>query len=181
MPPSPVTKLFGTEDCKLQELLTDVAGETATYGTLLDVPGIKSVTMTPQLESKQLRGDNRELDNDTTLVAVEVVAAHAKLSFPVAAIVLGGAIDGTTGAFTRLGSHYCKPFRLQWRTPTNGGDEPGGDVHFEVTKLKVTGYPLGTAEEDYWTGSFTARGVFRLSDDKLWGITPHTSATAISA
>lgn len=179
MAPSPVTKLYSTEDCKIQLLLTDPAGGTATYGPLIDVPGIRQVGLTPVLESKQLRGDNRELDSDTTLVACEVSWEQAKLSYEALAVFLGGTWDGTR--YVRKGSDYIPTWRMGWKTPTSGGDDIGGDVHFGVTKGKVTAYTLGTAFEDYQIMSGTARCVYRASDDELFDLTPHEASTALAS
>lgn len=179
MAASATSKLFSTEDCKIAELLSDPPSGTAVYATPIDVPGIRKASMTPQIESKQLRGDNRELDNDSTLVAVEIQAEHAKISYPVLAVLLGGTWDASTG-YSRLGSDYPKPFRIEWRTPTGGVDDAAGDVHFNAYKCKVTAYQLGTEFEDYQILSFTARGVYRLSDDKIWLIKPNETAAAIA-
>lgn len=180
MPISPVSKLYSTEDCKVRKLLTDVAGF-ATYDTQLDVPGIRSVTMTPQLESKQLRGDNRELDADTTLVAVELQFEHAKISFEALPVFLGGAYtSGTSATYEQSGSDALPYWAIGWRTPTSGGDVSGGGVEFQAFKCKLTAYTLGTAFEDYQLLSGTARGVFRLADDKLFKATLNATQAAIS-
>lgn len=177
---SPVTKLYSTEDCKIAKLLTDVAGY-ATYDSGIDVPGIRQVTMTPQIESKQLRGDNRELDADSTLVAVELSFEHAKVSFEALPVFLGGTYTpGTTGYYDQAESNSLPYWAMGWRTPTNGVDAVGGDVHFHVTKAKITAYTLGTAFEDYQILSGTARGVYRLADDKLFRAIVNPTAAAIS-
>lgn len=178
MPPSPVSKLYSTEDCKVAALLTDTPGGSFTYDTQIDVPGIRSATMTPQIESKSLRGDNRELDADSTLVAIEISAEHAQISYPALAVLLGGTWDGSN--YTRKGDDPLSYFGMGWRTPTGGVSDPAGDVHFYAHKCKITAYTLGTAFEDYQLLSFTARGVYRASDDELWDIAPHETAELVS-
>lgn len=177
---SPVSKLYSTEDCAIRELTSDVAGYAA-YGTQIDVPGIRSVTLTPQIESKQLRGDNRELDADSTLVAVELSFEHAKISFEALPVFLGGSwTSGTTGYYDQLGTDALPYWSMGWRTPTSGGDAIGGNVEFQVFKAKITAYTLGTAFEDYQLLSGTARGVYRLADDKLFRALVRETAAAIS-
>lgn len=176
---SSVTKLYSTEDAKIQRLLTDPVGGTATYGPLIDIPGIRQVGLTPQIESKQLRGDNRELDNDSTLVACEISWEQAKLSYEALAALLGGTFS--SGRYVRKGSDAIPSWRMGWKTPTSGGDDIDGDVHFGVTKGKITAYTLGTAFEDYQILTATARCVFRASDDELFDITPHEAATALAS
>ena len=178
---SPVSKLYSTEDAKVALLLTDSAGSGATYDTMVDVPGIRQVTLTPQMESKQLRGDNRELDADSTLVAAEISFEHAKISFEALPVFLGGTwTPGTTGYYDQLGSDALPYWAMGWRTPTSGGDQIGGNVEFQVTKAKITAYTLGTAFEDYQILSATARCVYRLADDKLFRAIVRETAGAIS-
>lgn len=177
---SPVSKLYSTEDCKIAKLLSDASGY-ASYDAMIDVPGIRQVTMTPQIESKQLRGDNRELDADSTLVAAELSFEHAKVSFEALPVFLGGTwTPGTTGYYDQTGGDALPYWAMGWRTPTSGGDTQGGDVEFQVTKAKLTTYTLGTAFEDYQILSGTARCVFRLADDKLFRAIVRETAGAIS-
>ncbi|QXC59329.1 hypothetical protein KSP35_13045 [Aquihabitans sp. G128] len=176
---APTTKLFSTEDCKIQRLLTDPEGGSPTYGPMIDVPGIRQVTLTPEFESKQLRGDNKELDSDTVMVAATIGWDYAKLSYAALEVFIGGTWDGTE--YTRSQSDYLPSWRMTWKTPTNGGSDIGGDVHFEVGKAKVTAHNLGTAFEDYQLLNATARCNFRLADGKLFGIIPHETAEALAS
>ena len=179
MPVSPVSKLYSTEDCKIAKLLGDAIGF-ASYDTMIDVPGIRQVTMTPQIESKSLRGDNRELDADSTLVAVELSFEHAKVSFDALPVFLGGTWNAGTGTYVQSDSGSLPYWAMGWRTPTNGGDATGGDVQFKVFKAKLTAYTLGNAFEDYQLFSGTARGVYRIADDKLFEVKINETAAAIS-
>lgn len=181
MAQSPTAKLYSTEDAKLALLNSDATGF-ASYGSLIDVPGIRQVSMTPVIESKQLRGDNRELDADSTLVAVDLSFEHAKVSFQALEVFLGGTWDaGTTvGTYTQTGGDALPYWALGWRTPSSGGDASGGDVQFYVFKAKLTGYELGTAFEDYRILSGTARGVYRMADDKLFEAKVNATQAAIS-
>lgn len=178
---SPVSKLYSTEDCKIAPMLSDVAGF-ASYGTAVDVPGIRAVTMTPQIESKELRGDNRLLDADSTLVGVEISATHAKLSIEALEVLLGGdvTLGASTSTYVQDGGIALPKWSIGWRTPDNGGDSTGGDVQFRVAKCVITAYQLGTAQEDYQELSFSAKGFVRLADDRLFDIGINATAAAIS-
>jgi hypothetical protein len=179
MPVSPVSKLYSTEDAKIAKLLSDAPGF-ASYGSMIDIPGIRQVTMTPQIESKSLRGDNRELDADSTLVAVELSFENAKVSFEALEVFLGGTWNASTGTYTQSDSGSLPYWAMGWRTPTSGGDAIGGDVQFQVFKAKITAHTLGTAFEDYQLLSGTARGVYRVADDKLFQAVVNETASAIS-
>lgn len=175
MAPSPRTKVFATEDCAIQRLLTDSSGGT-TYGPMIDVPGIKQVGITPQIETKQNRGDNALLDSNSVLIGAEISWGQAHLSYPALEVFLGG--EWTT-EYTQEGGVILPEFRMTWKTPASGSSDVGGDIHFEVTKGSVSAYTLGTAEEDYQAMTGTAQCVMRLSDRKLFGILPHEVATGL--
>ena len=185
MPLSHVSKLFAVVDAKISKLTADTSGS-PTYDTSLDVPGIKSVGMDFELNSVELRGDNKQLDSDTTLVGVDLTFEHAKLSLDVLGVLLGGttADTGTTPAqvstYSRLGTDAFNYFKFEARTPTNGVDTVGGDAHLIVYKCKITDYSLGLAEEDYQTFSGTARGVFPVANDKLFDIVLNETEAAIA-
>ena len=186
MPISHDSKLYAVEDAKIAKLLTDPSGGSATYDTLIDVPGIKTVSLTFDLENKELRGDNRRLDSDTTLAGVTVAFSHAKLSLNALAVMLGGTNtdSGSTpnqkATFTRLGADALNYFKLEAKTPTAGVDTGTGDAHMVFYKLKLATYELGFAEEDYQIFSGTAQGVVMLSNDKYFDIVFNETAAAIA-
>ena len=183
---SHVTKLYAVEDAKISPLTADPSGGTATYGAAIDVPGIKSIGLGPDITSVQLRGDNRELDSDSTLQAMEVTFEHAKLSLDALEVLMGGTTTDAavtpdqTATFSRVATDAFSYFKLEAKTPTNGGDDVGGDVHIVLYKCKVTDISFGFAEEDYQTVSVTARAVYRAADEKLFDIVQNESAVAIA-
>jgi hypothetical protein len=173
MPLSHVTKVFGVNDAKIAKLTADPAGGTATYGTSIDVPGIKSVTIAGDISTVDLRGDHTLLDSDSTLQNITLSFEYAKLSLDALVVWLGGAVtdSGTTpdqmaklallGTDTLLGNHW------KFEAKTVSADTPGGDVHLVLYKCKLASFPeLGTAEEDYLTFTVEARAVPRLADSK---------------
>lgn len=186
MPISHVSKLFAVDDAKIGKLLTDPAAGSATYDTLIDVPGIKNVGLVFDLNSVELRGDNGRMDSDSTLVGITLSFEHAKISLDALAVFLGGtaADTGTTpnmvGTFTRTSAQALSYFKFEARTPVNGVDTTGGDAHLVIHKAKITSYSLGLAEENYQTFSAEAQGVFRIADSKLFDIVLNETAAAIA-
>lgn len=163
MPLSHVSKAFAVEDCKIYEMTADPAGGSATYGSAIDVPGIKEVTISGTVESKELRGDNALLDARSVLKSLSVSVSNAKISLAVLSVLLGGAtVDaGTTPNMTAtwdlLGSDTPNYFKLSAKTPADGADSIGGDVLVTLHKCVVSGLPdIGFAEEDYRTVGFSA-------------------------
>lgn len=183
---SPITKLFGTQDAKIFELLTDPDGGPATYGPGIDVPGIKSVQLGGEIKSVQLRGDNQLLDSDAVLQLVTVTFNYAKLNFDALAVMLGG--DSSTGGsdpneyarFRQSGTDKFKYFKFEAQVV--GVDEIAGDGHITLYKCKLSEFPnIGTAEEDYATFSTAASCVPRRADGVWYDLQVNQTATAISA
>lgn len=153
---SHVTKLFGFQDAKIYPMLTDPAGGTATYGTGVDVPGVKALEVSGSVDTKKLRGDNSLLDVISVLTDVTGKLGFAKLSLDLYAIWLGGAVvDAGSGAtetatWDLTGASTPKYWKIEGKTPTDGGDLVGGDVHVIFHKAVIGSFPgAGFADEDY--------------------------------
>lgn len=187
MPISHITKMFAVQDAKIAPMTADPPGGTATYGTIIDLPGIKSVGMSFDIENKQLRGDNSLLDENSILTGLSLSVEWAKLSLDIQAALLGGTVtDGGTGTtetatFARLGTNSLAYFKFEAKTPTDGVDTIGGDAHLVVYKCILSGFgSLGFAEEDYQTLSADFRGSPRLADSKWWDFVLNETAAAIA-
>ncbi|MEE1738827.1 phage tail protein [Streptomyces sp. BE147] len=186
MPISRVTKLYAVEDCKIFPLLADPEGGTPSYGEGIDVPGIKSMEISGDVEVKELRGDNGLLDSDSSISNVTVSYPHAKLSLDVLKALLTSTVtdSGTTPAqkskwSLKQGSKPL-PYKLVGKTPTSGGDQVGGDVHFTLFKCIMSSFPgLGLAEEDYRTVENEARAVPLISTGEWVDVEINETAIAI--
>jgi hypothetical protein len=187
VPISRVTKLFAVKDCKVFPLLDDPAGGTPAYGVGIDVPGIKSMQVSGDVETKELRGDNQLLDSDSILKNITVSFPHAKLSLDVlVALVSSTVTDSGTGAteateWNLTSDSRPVPFKIEGASPTSGGDIIGGDVHFIAWKCKISKFPgLGLAEEDYQAIENEATAVPLISTGKLLSTRINKTATAIA-
>jgi len=183
---SHVTKLFAVKDCKISPLTADPSGGTATYGTSIDVPGIKTLAISGDMDTKSLRGDNGLLDSVSTLTNVSVKAEHAKMSLDVLAAVLGGTVvDVSTGTITATwdltNTSAPQYFKIEAATPTNGSDTIGGDVHFTLWKCSLSAFPdLGFAEEDYLIPSLEAQSLPLLATGKWMTVVLNQTAASIT-
>jgi hypothetical protein len=176
MPLSHVTKLYAVSDAKITPMTADPAGGTTTYGTAIDVPGIKSVTLSGTVNTKSLRGDNTLLDSRSALQDLTLAVENAKVSLDLLPVI----IDGTTtdsgstpnmvATYNLLGSDNAPPyFKFEAATPADGGDTIGGDVHIILWKCTLAGLPdLGFAEEDYRTVGFSAVCSPQLGSANKW-------------
>ncbi len=187
MPITHVTKLLAVDDAKCAKLTADAEGAAApTYGALVDLPGIKQVALTLEFESRELRGDNRRLDQASFLVGITLGFTQAKLSLDAAAIMAGGAVvdSGTAPAqkatWARGGADVVPQFKFEAKTPNNGIDVVGGDGHLVAYKLTATALPLGLAEEDYQTFDIEAAGAFLTSSGKLFDLVLNETGAAIA-
>lgn len=167
-----VSKVYAVEDAKIAVMTADT-GASPTYSASIDVPGIKTVEISGTVENKQLRGDNTLLDSNSTLTDISVSVSHAKISLDVLDAIVGGTVtDSGTGTnevatWDLLGTDSMQYFKLEARTPANGADPTGGDVHFILWKCMIDSLPsLGHAEEDYRIVSFTAKASPAISNSK---------------
>lgn len=188
MPFSRVTKVYAISDAKIAPLTADPASGTPTYGALIDVPGIKTLEISGDVEVKQLRGDNTLLASNSAITNVQVAVSHAKLSLDVLVAILGGTVtDSGTGA-TEVSTWDLSntnatlpPFKLEGVTPSGGVDTVGGDMHVVLHKVSLAGFPdLGFAEEDYRIASFTANAEPLISNGKWISIVLNETAAAIA-
>ncbi len=189
MPISHFSKSFGTQDAKVSPLTADPSGGSVTYGTSVDVPAIKSVEISGDVNTVELRGDNALLDSATTLTNISSTVTHGKLSLDVLGVLFSGAapVDGGTGTTETVtwdltANSAPQYFKVEAATPNNGADTIGGDVHFVLHKCIINGFPdLGLAEEDYRVSSFGAAAVPLLATGRKWlSIVLNETAAAIT-
>lgn len=187
MPISHFSKLYAVSDAKIGAVTADPSGGTTTYGTLVDVPGIKSVTIGGDISTVELRGDNTLLDANSTITNITLNFEYAKLSLDALDILVGGAVtDAGTGStetatWRLLSTDSLGYFKFEAKTPTAGVDEVAGDAHILLYKCILNGFPeFGMAEEDYQTFSVSALAVGRLSDAKWIDVVFNETAAAIS-
>lgn len=185
-----VLKVFAVEDCKIRKVLTDPEGGAATYGPAIDVPGIKQVTVSGDITTVELRGDNTRLESDAILSGMTCAFDHAKLSFDVLEVLLGGATvavpeapagaKNSTDTFTLSRTAIFGDFVLEAKTPRYSD---GSGVKIRLGKLKLSSFPeLGMAEEDYKTAEGLEASVTPLSSTGNWfALISEETLSAISA
>lgn len=183
---SHVTKKYAVDDAKIYVLTADPSGGSATYGSAIDVPGIKSITLDGSMDVKSLRGDNQELDAMSSLSSVTGTINYAKESLDVAAALLGlsvtdaGSGSTETATLEVLGSTDPAYVKLEAKCPSV--DLVGGDLHLTLHKIIPTGLPIsGLAEEDYQLSAIPFRAVPLISSNKWLTVVIHETAAALSS
>lgn len=187
MPPiSHVTKVFAAKDAKVYPLTTDPAGGSATYGTGVDIPGLKKVEITGDINSAELRGDNALMDVQSAIGSIKVSVEFAKLSLDILAAFFGNLVtdSGTTpnqkSTWNLLGTSNLAYIGMTAQAV--GADVVTGDVQFALPKLMLTSFPeLGLEEEDYKTSKVEFAAVPRLADGKWLTAVLNETAAAVAA
>jgi len=153
--------LFGVKDAKIQVLLTDVEGSAPTYGTEIDVPGIKSLTLKKNITTKDNKGDEKILDTQNLFDSVSVSWENAEVSLDVISAILGAELKTTgTGetlvvSVTETTETTGQYFKLIARPKKAGSYE---DAVIVIHKI------MGTMEysltgEDFAKCSFSGKGI----------------------
>lgn len=186
MPVSHVTKVFAAKDAKLYPLTADPAGGSPTYGTGVDVPGLKTVTITGDVNTVELRGDNQKLDSASSMGSISVALGFAKLSLDILSAVFAALTtdSGTTpnqiATFTLLGTTGFNYVGMTCQAV--GADPIAGDAMFSVYKMIPSSFPeLGLEEEDYKTSSLEFEAMPLLSNSKWIGAAIRETTAALAA
>lgn len=182
-----VSKLLELKDVKIAPLTADPEGGSATYGTSVDIPGIVSLGIKPDVVKKELEGDNRVLDIWTKIKAIEIDFEHAKLSLDALKIMLGGTVTaaGTTPNQTQTYSLTAndKPGYFKLEGQVVYVEEGLGDVHFVAYKC-LADDPPNWEVSDQSGGFATVKGkataIPRNADSKIFDIVFNETAAPIS-
>lgn len=187
MPLSHVTKVFAASDAKFFALTADPAGGSATYGTGQDVPGLKTVTITGDINSVELRGDNTLLDVQSNLSNITVALEFAKMSLDLlaqwftATVTDSGTTPNQKSIWTLAGTTALSYVGLTAKAV--GADTITGDVQFSIYKMMLSSFPeMGLAEEDYKTSTVEFKAAPLLATGNKWlGVTLNETAAALVA
>lgn len=179
---SHITKRYGVSDAKIYPVTTDTADGYA-FGNGIDVPGIKSVTIEAATTTKELRGDNQQLDSLLALTGITGTIAFAKESLDVTAAALGltvtdsGSAPNQVATLSVLGTSTPQPLRLE--AVAAASDFIGGDAVMILPKITMV--PLvGLAEEDYATVSVSYTAAAAVFDGKWVDIQYRQTTAALS-
>jgi hypothetical protein len=142
MATSHASVLYDVNDFKVTPLLTDSV-TSPTYGaTLVDVPGIASVSMEPNINTNELKGDAKVIAKKGNIDKANFSATYGRLALDALAVFLGGTVtDATTPASAKWslpGTNSLPYFKALFQILQN----EVGDVHVTAHKAQVTGGTL---------------------------------------
>lgn len=178
-----VTEHYGFRDGKLRLLLTDT-GSAPTYDTYVDVPGVTEMSVTPQIESAQLEGDDEVIARRGRPQKIELEITFVQQSLDILPILLGGTVsdvDGTLARYRQLDTDSLPYFRFDGEVASVA--EGLGGTRCVFYKCQVTdAEPFGMAQlNDFGEFSFTAEAIPLASNGRLIDVYHSTAAIDLTA
>lgn len=145
------TYVFGAADAKISPLTADIA-PAPTYGTAIDVPGLKSIAISGSSDTKELRGDNKLIAKISTLQSVEVTLTFAQWSGDLYALFTGATKTDDDSDYSVTLAANDTPGYFSLEAVSVGASGSGSNVSIFLPKLIATELPpIGLAEEDFKT------------------------------
>lgn len=178
------TYVFGVDDCKLFPISEDTPAKFACEGGI-DVPGIKQISITPNVELKTLTGDEMTVATKVKQPDVAVTIEFAELSQEVLAAITGGSVTTGTGSSTFRVEEGNDPPYFQLQAKINGVDY-AGDMHIIIYKAKYSNAPINGTESDFTTFTIDCTGAYTNckwdnSKGRLWEIVENETKKELSA
>jgi hypothetical protein len=164
MPITHASVVFDVNDCKVYPLLTDVAAASPTYGAGVDVPGIASVTVNPNIVSAELKGDARVIAVRGRTDRLSFSGTYGRLSGDVMGVIMGttttdtGTTPNQTAVFRMKSPASLPYFKIEFQILDV--EEGLGDLRVVLYKCKLTGGTLlGTSSDNFGQPTFDADAI----------------------
>ena len=174
------TYVFGAADAKISPLTSDT-GAAPAYGSAIDVPGLKNITVKGKSSTKELKGDERTIAKISKLDSVEVTFEFAEWSPQLFALATGADLTLGEGSdwSVSLGA-LSKGSYFKLEAVSLGASGAGSNVSIVLPKLICTDLPdmIGLSESDFKTVKITAEALPTLSTGE-W-ITTSYNETAVA-
>lgn len=158
------TALLGVDDLKIFPITND-SEDSYTVSDGIDVPGVRQISLTFEIDQKELTGDEKTLAVSSKIKSITFNSEYAELSLDVLAALSGGAVstsgtgDTETASFSFSDGDLPSYFQLQAKI--NGTDSiVGGDCHIIIYKCKASAIPINGVQSDFATYTFDGKGVF---------------------
>ncbi len=174
--------VLGINDAKIFPITKDDS-TSLTYGAAIDVPGIRSLKVTPTFIEKQLKGDETVIDTYAKLEQIDWSIEHGVISLDALAVMVGGAVQagGTSPnknqTYSLTKDDLPKYFKLEAKIDYTDV----GDVHFVLYKCKCTSFDYTLQGDEYATISASGKAIPTMKDGKIKDIVFNETAVDISA
>mgnify|MGYP000321262529 CR=1 FL=1 len=164
MPTSHASTLYDIDDFKITKLLTDTA-TAPTYSTpSVDVPGIASLSMQPNIQTGSLKGDAKVLARKGKTDSYGLSVTYGRLSLDALVVLIGGNVTDVTNTakWVHSGTNSLPYFKAQGQILQNDV----GDVHVTAYKAQVTGGTLlDQSTDNFGQPSIDMEAIPCTSDD----------------
>ena len=158
---------FSVDEAGIYSLATDPTGAPATYGSLILLVGIQTVSLTMEMLDVELFGDGVVMDEATRVRKCSGTATFSKNGLDSQAVQLGGTVTdaGTTpnqiASYDLAQANFPSWFKLVWRVKqTSVTTGQASDARHTVFKCRATGFTKGGAAEQFAAPSFNFVGVY---------------------
>ncbi len=168
MPTQRASVLYDVNDFKINKLLTDVT-TAPTYSTIVDVPGIASLAISPGLKTAELKGDAKVIAKKGTTDRMACSATYGRLSLDALAVFFGGTVADVTGPpvsvnWTLLGTNALPYFKAQFQTLQG----EVADTHVTLYKCQVTGGTfIDQSTDNFGQPKVDFEAIPTTADDKM--------------
>jgi len=149
----------------------------------IDVPGIQTLELTPEMETKELEGDGDILDIFARVKKINWTWNNAKVPLKVLEAALGGKVtgDGETPNQKQtysLGNDNAAWFKIEGQAVY--ADDGVGDVHVVLYKCKCTGGVAFTLGNEFAVLRASGTAIRTISDKRLLDIVFNETKTDIT-
>lgn len=150
MPLTHESVVYGVTDFKVAKLLTDPSSGSPTYGASVDVPGIDSVSLDPNLITAELKGDGKVIAKKGSIDKFGFSSTYGKLSLDALAAFVGGTVTDAgvtpnqTSKWVINGKNSLPYFKASFQIL----DTDIGDIVVVAHKCQVTGGSLLSQSTD---------------------------------
>jgi hypothetical protein len=142
------TLIYDVEDFKVYPVATDTTAASPTFGTAVDVPGISSVSLDPNIVTAELKGDGGKLIGYKSRAdRFSVSATYGHLNLDVLEVIMGqtSTADGND-FFMNLDTDELPKFRASFQILDTSDDV--GDVHVDLYVCRMSGGTLLSQSSD---------------------------------
>lgn len=183
--------LMELSDVKVAPLLTDPTEGETTYGDFVDLAGVLSLQVSPEMVSKTLYGDSTVMDNYARTTSINFTVTNSVISYSGLQCILGGKVttDGTeaTEKVTySITAANATPgyFKLEGKWDYASTDGTVKDAHVVLYKCRLSEAPdftINDSSGDFGDCSFSGVAMPTNGEGKWMDMTLNATASAIGA
>lgn len=177
--------VYDIHDFKVYSLLSDT-GASPTYGPGVDVPGIASLSLSPNFLTAELKGDARIIAKKGRIDKFTGSVTYGKLSLDVLSIILGGNVtdSGTLNAeiakYRFLGANSLPYWKGEF--VINDVEAGLGNLGGKLFKCQITGGNLlDQSSDNFGQPTFDFEAIPLDSTDEMFDLSFNETLTPVSA